>query len=177
MAFSPKLGGDRTQADGKACICHFELFDFPHTDFQSYCSRRQFSRYLAILQLRVTMASTSSSSSSSSPKASAMAHMAKTPLISTGASNSGKATITEQIVDGEIDTTDTKARYLALLGALQAISPLKKLRQRRFKLTIFKCDRRTYYVSSPGRIRPVLLPATRYLAYTSSVRPQKAILS
>ncbi|KAK9896245.1 hypothetical protein P389DRAFT_183757 [Cystobasidium minutum MCA 4210] len=43
--------------------------------------------------------------------------------------------MTEKIVDGEIDTTDTSARYLALLG----------------------------------RIRPVLLPATRYLAYTSDI--------
>jgi hypothetical protein len=38
----------------------------------------------------------------------------------------------QRIVDGEVDTTDTKARYLGLIG----------------------------------RIRPVLLPAARYLAYT-----------
>lgn len=41
----------------------------------------------------------------------------------------------QRIMDGEVDTTETKARYLGLVG----------------------------------RIRPVLLPAARYLAYTSDV--------
>ncbi|KAG0145004.1 hypothetical protein CROQUDRAFT_46375 [Cronartium quercuum f. sp. fusiforme G11] len=41
----------------------------------------------------------------------------------------------EQIVDGRIDTTETPARYLALLS----------------------------------RIRPILIPASRYLAYTSDL--------
>lgn len=58
-------------------------------------------------------------SPASSSNTSAPAHLAKTPSISSGAGGSSVATIKEQIVDGEIDTTDTKARYLALLGMLK----------------------------------------------------------
>lgn len=41
--------------------------------------------------------------------------------------------VKDQVLEGDVDTTETSARYLGLLG----------------------------------RIRPVLLPAARYLAYTS----------
>ena len=55
-----------------------------------------------------------------------------TDAVSTAVLGNTLEEVQARIVEGEVDSTETKARYLALLG----------------------------------RIRPVLLPATRYLAYT-----------
>ncbi|CAD6585230.1 MAG: hypothetical protein CYPHOPRED_002999 [Cyphobasidiales sp. Tagirdzhanova-0007] len=58
-----------------------------------------------------------------------------TDAVSTAVLGNTLEEVQARIVEGEVDSTETKARYLALLG----------------------------------RIRPVLLPATRYLAYTSDI--------
>jgi hypothetical protein len=56
----------------------------------------------------------------SSPRASTSSELntgsSVTTLSATSSATSSTATMTEKIVDGEIDTTDTSARYLALLG-------------------------------------------------------------